>query len=55
MSIQSEIDRLALAKDDLADAITSKGVAVPQGAKLDRHAKIRLRPAGPKHRYFRGR
>lgn len=40
MSIQSEIDRLALAKGDLADAITSKGVTVPQGAKLDQYADL---------------
>lgn len=42
MSIQSEIDRLALAKDDLADAITSKGVTVPQGAKLDSYPALVL-------------
>lgn len=42
MSIQSEIDRLALAKDDLADAITAKGVAVPQGAKLDSYPALVL-------------
>ena len=42
MSIQSEIDRLALAKDDLADAITSKGVAVPQGGKLDSYPALVL-------------
>ena len=40
MSIQSEIDRLALAKDDLADAITAKGVAVPQGVKLDSYPAL---------------
>lgn len=40
MSILSEIDRLALAKYDLADAITSKGVTVPFGAKLDQYADL---------------
>lgn len=40
MSIESEIYRLALAKYDLADAITSKGVTVPQGAKLDSYPAL---------------
>lgn len=42
MSIQSEIDRLALAKDDLADAIAAKGVAVPPSATLDSYPALVL-------------
>ena len=42
MSIQSEIDRLAVAKYDLADAITAKGVTVPWGAKLDSYPELVL-------------
>ena len=35
MSVQSEITRLANAKTALATAIQGKGVAVPEGTKLD--------------------
>ena len=35
MSIASEVERLESAKSDLKSALESKGVAVPEGAKLD--------------------
>lgn len=35
MSIQSELNRLSNAKSEIKAAIESKGVAVPEGAKLD--------------------
>lgn len=35
MSIASEVERLESAKSDLKTALESKGVAVPEGAKLD--------------------
>ena len=35
MTVQSEIDRIAGAKSDIATAIANKGVAVPSGTKLD--------------------
>ena len=35
MSISTQISRLAAAKEDIADAITTKGVDVPAGTKLD--------------------
>lgn len=35
MSIQSEINRMSIAKRNIAMAIVNKGVAVPEGTKLD--------------------
>ena len=35
MSVQGEITRLETAKSDIAAAISAKGVAVPDGTKLD--------------------
>jgi hypothetical protein len=35
MSIQSEINRITTAKNDIATAIANKGVAVPSGTKID--------------------
>ena len=40
MSIQSEINRIAGAKSDIADAIEDKGVTVPSGTKLDGMANL---------------
>ena len=40
MSVQSEIDRIAGAKSDIATAIASKGVTVPSGTKLDGMAAL---------------
>ena len=40
MSVQSEITRLASAKNDIATAITNKGVTVPSGTKLDGMAAL---------------
>ena len=40
MSVQSEIDRIAGAKSDIATAITNKGVTVPSGTKLDGMAAL---------------
>ena len=47
MSIQSEINRIAGAKSDIADAIEDKDVTVPSGTKLDGMANlIRQIPGG---------
>lgn len=35
MSISTQVSRLAAAREDIADAITAKGVDVPTGTKLD--------------------
>lgn len=40
MSVQSEIERIAGAKSDIATAITNKGVTVPSGTKLDGMAAL---------------
>ena len=40
MSIQSEINRIAGAKSDIADAIEDKDVTVPSGTKLDGMANL---------------
>ena len=40
MSIQSEINRIAGAKSDIADAIEDQGVMVPSGTKLDGMANL---------------
>ena len=40
MSIQSEINRIAGAKSDIADAIEDQGVTVPSGTKLDGMANL---------------
>lgn len=40
MSVQSEIDRIAGAKSDIATAIANKGVTVPSGTKLDGMAAL---------------
>ncbi len=40
MSVQSEINRIAGAKSDIATAITNKGVTVPSGTKLDGMAAL---------------
>ena len=40
MSIQSEINRIAGAKSDIADAIEDQGVTVPSGTKLDGRANL---------------
>ena len=40
MSIQSEINRIAGAKSDIADAIEGQGVTVPSGTKLDGMANL---------------
>ena len=40
MSVQSEITRLASAKNAIATAITNKGVTVPSGTKLDGMAAL---------------
>lgn len=40
MSIQSEVSRLQTAKSNLASAIESKGVAVPNSTKLDGYAAL---------------
>lgn len=40
MSISSQISRLQSAKSDIASAISSKGVSVPSGAKLDDMAAL---------------
>ena len=40
MSIQGEVQRLQSAKSSLADAITAKGVTVPEGTKLDGYAAL---------------
>ena len=34
MSVQSEIERLSAARDDIAEAIEEQGVTVPAGTKL---------------------
>ena len=38
MSIQSEIDRIALAKNAIRNAIEAKGVSVPQEVSIDDYA-----------------
>lgn len=39
-TIQTELDRLTAAKADLAEAITGKGVTVPENTKLDGYAEL---------------
>lgn len=40
MSVQDQIDRLHIAKTDIANAISEKGVSVPSGTKLDGMAAL---------------
>lgn len=40
MSIQTEIDRLNTAKNDLKTALTAKGVTVPSGTRLDGYSAL---------------
>ena len=40
MSVQTEITRLNTAKNNIATAITSKGVTVPSGTKMDGMAEL---------------
>lgn len=40
MSIQTEITRLAAAKDDLKTVLTAKGVTVPAGTRLDGYSAL---------------
>lgn len=40
MSIQTEINRLSTAKNDLKTALTAKGVTVPSGTRLDGYSAL---------------
>ena len=42
MSVQNEIGRLSMARRDIADAITAKGIAVPSGTRLNGMAQLIL-------------
>lgn len=40
MSIINDLSRISNAKSDLANAISGKGVAIPEGTKLDGYAEL---------------
>ena len=46
MSIQTELDRINAAKNDIVSAITEKGVSVPNGTKIDGIAALIAAIAG---------